>query len=191
MFPVAVFQQSVRKLTSILDRHKIRFHLTGGVTGTAYGEPRMTQDIDIVISPEDAKANLSDFINSLRESDFMFAELSLQKAIATAGMFQLLDGIESLKFDIYPRELVPGELQRSERIEVFPGELLPVVSRVDAALSKLIWVQKGSSKSRKDFRAIFRRVHSDQQTEITEGARRLGLIQIMNEVTSERDEIGP
>ncbi len=191
MFPVAVFQQSVRKLTSILDRHKIRFHLTGGVTGTAYGEPRMTQDIDIVISPEDAKANLSDFIKSLRESDFMFAEPSLQKAIATAGMFQLLDGIESLKFDIYPRELVPGELQRSERIEVFPGELLPVVSRVDAALSKLIWVQKGSSKSRKDFRAIFRRVHSDQQTEITEGVGKLGLIDIMNEVLSERDEIGP
>lgn len=191
MFPVAMFQQSVRKLTSILDRHKIRFHLTGGVTGTAYGEPRMTQDIDIVISPEDAKANLSDFIKSLRESDFMFAEPSLQKAIATTGMFQLLDGVESLKFDIYPRELVPGELQRSERIEVFPGELLPVVSRVDAALSKLIWVQKGSSKSRKDFRAIFRRVHSDQQTEITEGARRLGLIHIMNEVLSERDEIGP
>lgn len=191
MFPVAVFQQSVRKLTSILDRHTIRFHLTGGVTGTAYGEPRMTQDIDIVISPDDAKANLSDFIKSLRESDFMFAEPSLQKAIATAGMFQLLDGIESLKFDIYPRELVPGELQRSERIEVFPGELLPVVSRVDAALSKLIWVQKGSSKSRKDFRAIFRRVPSDQQTEITEGVGKLGLIDIMNEVLSERDEIGP
>ncbi len=29
------------------------------------------------------------------------------------SMFQLLDRVESLKLDIYPRELIPGELSRS------------------------------------------------------------------------------
>ena len=51
MFPVDVFQATLSKLVSILSLHEIRFHLTGGVTGAAYGEPRMTQDIDVVIDP--------------------------------------------------------------------------------------------------------------------------------------------
>lgn len=57
MFPVEVFQKTLTKLTLILHRHEIRFHLTGGLTGTAYGEPRMTQDIDIVVKKTSALLN--------------------------------------------------------------------------------------------------------------------------------------
>ena len=48
MFPVEIFQSTITKFSKILDSLEMRFHLTGGVTGTAYGEPRMTQDIDVV-----------------------------------------------------------------------------------------------------------------------------------------------
>jgi hypothetical protein len=70
-------------------------------------------------------------------------------------MFQLLDDVESLKLDIYPRELIEGELQRSVQLEVFEDLILPVVSRADAAESKLIWISKGSHKSRRDLRRIW------------------------------------
>jgi hypothetical protein len=33
---------------------------------------------------------------------------------------------------------------RSQTMELFPGVFLPVVSRTDAAISKLIWIDKGS-----------------------------------------------
>ena len=52
-------------------------------------------------------------------------------------MFQLFDMSEALKIDVYPRELVPGELDRSTLLEVFEGMPLPVASRSDAAASKL------------------------------------------------------
>ena len=49
--------------------------------------------------------------------------------------------------DVYAREL-----SRSESHEVFEGQMLSVVSRQDAAISKLLWISKGSHKSRRDFR---------------------------------------
>ena len=104
----------------------------------------MTQDIDIVIDNEATSSCLDAFLASLAESDFIFDEISIRKAVTDRGRFQLLDGVESLKLDIYPRELIPGELGRSVLAEVFEDEQLPIASRADAAVSKLVWVDKGS-----------------------------------------------
>jgi hypothetical protein len=69
-------------------------------------------------------------------------------------MFQLLDTVESLKLDVGAREMIPGELDRPVWLEVFDGLALPVASRADATASKLVWVSKGSHKSRRDVRKI-------------------------------------
>ena len=189
MFPVDTFQQTLAKIVAIFTRHEIRFHLTGGLTSTAYGEPRMTQDIDLVIDPDQTCRVLDDFIKSLAVSDFMFDESSLREAVKNGGMFQLLDEREVLKLDIYPRELIAGELSRSEFLEIFEGTMLPVVCRVDAAASKLVWISKGSHKSRRDLRAIHRGANHVQQAEIASFAEKLGLDDLLAEVLTESDEI--
>jgi hypothetical protein len=91
-----------------------------------------------------ARNRIDDLIDQLACSDFLFTERVLRQAVQTGNLFQLLDKTESLKLDIYPRELIPGELQRSQSMELFPGVFLPVVSRTDVAISKLIWIDKGS-----------------------------------------------
>lgn len=189
MFPVEVFQKTLAKFTAILRRHGIRFHLTGGLTSTAYGEPRMTQDIDIVIDPSQATRQVTALVRSLSESAFLFNEDSLRSAIRAGELFQLLDQQECLKLDIYPREMIPGELDRSEQLEIFEGEMLPVVSRVDAAASKLVWISKGSHKSRRDLRAIYRQSSYEQQQAIKAWADRLGHVALLEEVLQESDEL--
>lgn len=189
MFPVEVFQKTLTKLTDILHRHEIRFHLTGGLTGTAYGEPRMTQDIDIVVDPKRIERVLDDFIGSLRQTDFIYDEKSIRAAVEQGGLFQLLDEEEVLKLDLYPRELIAGELDRSESLELFEGHWLPVVSRVDAVLSKLVWVSRGSHKSRRDLRAINRNASSQQRAQIEALATHLGLNGLLVDVLNETDEI--
>ncbi|MBN2322066.1 MAG: hypothetical protein JXR49_23525 [Acidobacteria bacterium] len=52
MFPIDIFRKSLEKLIALLNVHEVKFHLTGGVTNIAYGEPRMTQDIDVVVDNE-------------------------------------------------------------------------------------------------------------------------------------------
>jgi len=189
MFPVDTFQKTLAKIEAILVRHEIRFHLTGGLTGTAYGEPRMTQDIDLVIDPDQTGRVVDHLVESLAESDFMFDEPALRQAVKKGGMFQLLDQREVLKLDMYPRELIEGELSRSEQLEIFEGTMLPVVCRVDAAASKLVWISKGSHKSRRDLRAIHRGANQTQQAEIANLAEKLGLGSLLTEVLAEPDEI--
>ena len=189
MFPVEIFQTTLSKLTKILRDHQVRFHLTRGLAGTAYGEPRMTQDIDVVIDPVQANTNIDALVQSIEASDFMFNEQSMRCAVAGGDLFQLLDQQEALKLDIYPRELIPGELDRSEQLEIFDNEFLPVVSRVDAAASKLVWISKGSHKSRQDLRAIFRNADDTQQAQVRKTAEQLRLAELLADVLSDSDEI--
>lgn len=104
MFPVDAFRSTVMKVVAIFREHDIPFHLTGGITSAAYGEPRMTQDIDIVISNEAVSRCIDAFMESLERSDFMKSDAAIRSVVQSKHMFQLLDDVESLKLDIYPRE---------------------------------------------------------------------------------------
>jgi hypothetical protein len=189
MFPVEAFQATLGKATKIFQQLAIRFHLTGGVTSVLYGEPRMTQDIDIVVENQALANHLESFFTLLGESDFLFDAPSVRMAVERREMFQLFDEVEALKLDIYPRELIAGELDRSCLIEVFAGVQLPVVSRVDAAAAKLVWISKGSHKSRRDLRQIYRTSSETDRQQIQELARQLVLKSLLDEVLSESDEL--
>lgn len=180
MFPVNAFRSTLSKAVAIFGEHEISFHLTGGITSIYYGEPRMTQDIAV---------SLHGFLESLGESDFIFDEKSIRSAVSDHGMFQLLDSVESLKLDIYPREMIPGELKRSVLAEIFEGERLPIASRADSAVSKLVWVSKGSHKSRRDLRQIFRTAKAADRQLIRELAGRVQLESLLDEVLDEPDEV--
>lgn len=52
MLPADTFRTTLNKIIAILQTYKIKFHLTGGITSVAYGEPRMTLDVDIVVDNE-------------------------------------------------------------------------------------------------------------------------------------------
>jgi hypothetical protein len=148
----------------------------------------MTQDIDIVIDNDAALGCVDKLLASLANSDFLFDEASVRSAIETKQMFQLLDRVEILKLDLYPREMIPGELQRSVQLEIFEGQFFPVASPADAAASKLAWADKGSHKSRGDFRQIWNSASSDVQELILKLADELGLQQLLTELLDEPDD---
>ncbi|MCB9873304.1 MAG: nucleotidyl transferase AbiEii/AbiGii toxin family protein [Planctomycetaceae bacterium] len=189
MFPVEAFRDTLAKAVAIFRQHAIRFHLTGELTSVVYGEPRMTQDIDIVIDNQAITTQLNSFISSLDKSDFLFDSQAIRQAVEQRGMFQLFDNTEALKLDIYSRELIEGELNRSQVIEVFDGMHLPVASRADAAASKLVWISKGSHKSRRDLRHVYRGGLDTDRNLVRELAVHLGLESLLDEVLSEPDEI--
>jgi hypothetical protein len=174
MYQPDIFRHTLSRLVAILQAHSVRFHLTGGITSVAYGEPRMTQD---------------SFIAAAQQAGFLLDAGSVQRAVANRSMFQLFDMSEALKVDLYPRELVPGELDRSTLLEIFAGMQLPVASRPDAAASKLAWAAKGSAKSRRDLRQIVRRMTAVDRAELDRLAALLGLGGLLEEVLIEPDEI--
>lgn len=189
MFPIETFRTTLEKIVKILQGFQIKFHLTGGVTSIAYSEPRMTQDVDIVIDHGAVAGQLDSFIRSLQDSDFLFDEATLRSAVSKKQVFQLLDSVEALKLDLYPRELIRGELDRSNIVELFDGWFIPIASLPDAAISKLIWISKGSHKSRRDLRQLIRITSRSQRQTIDQLAISHGLGKLLSEVLAESDEI--
>ncbi len=104
-------------------------------------------------------------------------------------MFQLLDVDQVIKLDLYIRCLIPGELDRSVRTELFPGVVLPIAARTDAALSKLIWIQHGSHRSRRDLRGILAGATFDELATVRYAAGEMSLAKLLDEVLAEQDEI--
>ena len=84
--------------------------------------------------------------------------------------------------------MIPGELDRSVFAEVFEGAQLPIASRADSAVSKLFWISKGSHKSRRDLRQIYRSANDVDQQLIKDLAVRLQLESLLDEVLNESDE---
>lgn len=189
MFPVEAFQTTLSRMADILEALDIRYHLTGGITSIAWGEPRMTQDIDIVIDNVAVAARTDQLLAALVNADFLLDISVAHEAIRNKQMFQVLDTNESLKLDIYPRELIANELERSVRREVFPGVHLPVASLPDAVLSKLIWISKGSHKNRRDVRQLYAHAAASDQKVIQHLANETRLSELLAEVLSESDEI--
>jgi len=183
------FQPALAKLVAVLERLGIRFHLTGGIASVAYGEPRLTQDIDVVLDPSRVIEVEEELLAGLVANDFFFDEAMARRAISSRRMIQLLDVEQAIKLDLYVRCLIPGELDRSVETELFPGMIVPVVARTDAALSKLIWIRHGSHRSRRDLRGILAGASAEEASVIHAMAREMGLEPLLRQVIDESDEL--
>ncbi len=140
-------RRTVERVASTLTNLGIRFHLTGGLASSFYGEPRTTRDADFVVrlGAREARSLVRDL-----SRDFLINASSVQEAVRHNGMFQALDQETMIKVDFHVGELIGGELGRSRPQELFGGLVVPLVSKEDAILSKLIWIRDGSDRSRSD-----------------------------------------
>lgn len=189
MYPVEEFRDCLQQIVDIFGALGVRFHLTGGAAAVAYGDPRMTQDIDFVVDRDQLLSCLPSFFAATQSSRFLYDRDSVQQAVENGRQFQLFDVELALKMDFYPRELIAGELGRSVDLELFPGMTVPVASRADVATSKLIWISKGSHKSRRDLRQIMLRATPEERASIQNHAAKSSLSQLLDEVLKESDEI--
>lgn len=189
MFPPEAFQPLLTELARLLEARRIRFALTGGIASVLFGEPRYTQDVDVVIGREELSQSLDALLTDFQSAGYLLEPDVVRNAVQQGRQFQLFHVRETLKIDLYPRELVPGELERAELVELFPGVHLPVIARTDLAASKLIWISLGSHKNRRDLRQLMRRIDAQGAAVVQEFAATMGLRALLDEVLAERDEI--
>ena len=140
------FWACVRRIGSILDGLAIPYHFTGGIASAFYGEPRFTQDIDLVIRLSVDDPTTSALLERLSNGYFINRHV-IQDAIRRNSIFQALEEETGMKIDFHVGEKIPGELQRTRCQEVAPGLTIPLVEKGDAILSKLLWIKLGSGKS--------------------------------------------
>lgn len=178
------FQLTVFHITAILDALPLKYHFTGGLASSFYGEPRFTQDLDIVLQIEPQSPVLTELIERLSPLFFLDAD-AVQEAVSRRDMFQALDEETLIKVDIHVGAAIPHELERSRIEEVFPGLSLPLVAKEDAILSKLIWVSQGSHKSRQDAKMMLLRAGDLDLRYLEAQAVALGVGPLLRELQTE------
>jgi len=152
-----------------------------------FGEPRFTQAIDFVVKLT-SLSQLERALSHLREG-FFVDEIAAKNAYYQRRLFQVFDRTTHKKADLHIGEAVPGEMSRSQMAELFPGLILPCVSREDALLSKLLWIQKGSHKSRQDVVAmLLRKVPPINMVQVSKLAEELGVTPILKELQGEASQ---
>lgn len=168
------FPETIERIAKILEDLGLSFHFTGGVAASYYGEPRLTQDLDLVIQIEGDPPEVRGLLDGL-SSGYLINESAVREAVRTRRLFQAIDQESLIKVDFHVGEKIPGELGRSQSRELFPGLVVPLVSQEDAILSKLIWLQHGSHKAEQDVKMMLKRDEDLDREALQERAAALGL----------------
>jgi len=170
----------LRDISQRLDGAGIQFMLTGSVAMNYYAQPRMTRDIDLVVSLDDSQ---NEGFVRLFEQEYYFDRETVREAVRRKGMFNLIhnDAIIKvdcvvLKADAYRQE----EFSRRRKISMGDFEI-SIVSREDLILSKLFWAR--DSKSELQLRDVRNLLTSDcDMAYLRTRASTLGVNELLEEI---------
>jgi len=141
-----------------LDRAGIRYMVVGSFTSGAYGEPRLTNDIDIVIDvTPDA---IDSIVAAFGPADFYVSREAAHAALHQGGQFNVLHPESGNKIDFmiartdsWGRE----QLRRRRRIALLPDVEAYAACPEDVIIGKLIYYKEGGSeKHLRDIAGILR-----------------------------------
>ncbi len=91
-------EQAFGGVIDVLEAIGANYAIWGGMAVVAYGEPRFTQDMDVLLSSEGFAASL--FVKRLRETHYHVDEISVNRAL-TGGFFNVIHLGYHIKTDFY------------------------------------------------------------------------------------------
>lgn len=143
-------QELLKKVVQALKDAGIQYMITGSVASSLQGEPRSTQDIDVIVAIQ--KSAVKKLVESFLPADFYTDEDSICDAINKQRMFNIIDVKEGDKVDFWILTDEPFDQSRFSRryVEEVLGIKLQVSSPEDTILDKLRWA-KFSGGSEKQF----------------------------------------
>jgi hypothetical protein len=168
----------LRHCIDVLERLQVPYMIVGSFASSAYGEPRFTQDIDIVV--ELAAERVSAFCAAFPQPDFYLSEQAVHDAVRGRFQFNVLHPASGNKIDfMLPRDDDWGrvQLQRRQPVQLLPDRLAYAARPEDVILGKMWYYQEGGSeKHLRDITGILR-IRGDRidQGDVGQWAEKLGL----------------
>lgn len=147
----------LRRLSEALDRAKVPYMVTGSMVSTYYGEPRTTQDVDIVV--ELSRESLARLLAELPDEDYYVSPEAARDALRRHSMFNIVDMATVWKADLIVRKARPfseAEFARRQRVRLLDVPVW-VASPEDVIIAKLEWALKagGSERQLADVAAVW------------------------------------
>lgn len=149
---------TLREIVARLDAMGIDYMLVGSVAALAYGRSRSTQDLDVVVAPDEGP--LRALLRSLPSERFYASESALREAVSRQTQFNIIDMDTGWKVDVIPRKRRPfseTEFSRRSRLDVLGVEIY-VATVEDTIVAKLEWAKAGGGSERQleDVRELVR-----------------------------------
>lgn len=135
------FAEMVKKL----EESDIPYMVTGSMGCTVFGEPRSTNDVDIVIDP--SQDQLSRLVEDLMKVAYV-SDSAAMDAYRRRSMFNVISNESMEKVDLILLKRTPFQKSAFERRseQDFGTIVADCISPEDAILSKLSWSRKGQSE---------------------------------------------
>jgi hypothetical protein len=137
----------LRYLVETLDGLSLDYMIVGSHASIYYGEPRFTQDVDVVV--EVSPPALSGFLERFPPPDFYVSEDAAREAITQRGQFNIIHGASGVKVDIFlgkDTEYDRLRFQRRRRLPLVPGRDAYFARAEDVILYKLLYFRQGGSE---------------------------------------------
>ena len=146
--------QIALRVGAALEALGVAYHLGGSLASSIHGEPRATNDIDMVVDLQ--ASQVSAFIAALGP-DFAVDRESLVDAVHRRDSCNIFFLPFFTKVDLFVARTGPfdrAELARGRRITVDDGGSLIVKSPEDTVLRKLLWFRAGGEVSDRQWRDV-------------------------------------
>jgi hypothetical protein len=112
----------LKHLASTLDQLGIPFLVTGSMASIAYGEPRFTNDIDVVVAMNPSQVTA--FCAAFPAPEFLCSTEAAEQAVRSRFQFNILHPASGLKVDVIvatDSEFDRSRLARGVRLSAAPG----------------------------------------------------------------------
>ncbi len=171
----------LERLVVALDRIGIPYLVTGSVAAMAYGEPRLTNDIDIVAAIGDR--DVVALIDAFPSAEFYISEEMIRDAIRDHTQFNIIHPASGIKINVVIRKDTPFDTSRFGRIRrVLPSGtyVANFAAPEDIIIMKMkYYLDGGSEKHLRDITGILKISGAElDRGYIEEWSARLGLTEI-------------
>lgn len=142
------------RFAEALDALGIPYFLGGSLASSMQGEPRATNDIDVVVDllPEQVDALVAGL-----GPDFDVDAEALRDAATRRASWNVFHVPSAMRIDVFVKGTAAYddvEFARRRRVELQPGRLLAVKSPEDTVLRKLLWFRSGGEVAQSQWRDV-------------------------------------
>ncbi len=137
----------LEKTAATFERLNIPYFVTGSMASMAYGEPRLTNDVDIVVSMTESQVRA--VVEAFPSGEYYADEEIIREAIRSHGQFNIIHPSSGLKVDVVvcpDTSFNRGRFSRIQRIPSSATFKASFASPEDLIVKKMDFYKAGGSE---------------------------------------------
>lgn len=137
----------LRYAIEVLEQMNLTYAIVGSFASGAYGEPRFTQDIDILVDLKDGQ--ITEFCNRFPDAEFYVSHSAVREAMRRRTQFNVIHPMSGNKIDFMMSrndEWGCQQLARRQEVQILSDRSGYVASPEDVILGKMIYYREGGSE---------------------------------------------